>query len=113
FRFADPSVVYDEVGERASFVPYVADRIGVDVRHRRAAVRYWSSDYANLIAPDKSVQTPEDDMELQFVAANAAYRAAQRGGGDRATVIRSLDATVNAYLGVLKASPRNEDAAYN
>ncbi len=50
---------------------------------------------------------------LQFIVANAAYRAGLAAGDDRDRLLRALDGAIGAYLGVLQASDGQRDAAYN
>jgi hypothetical protein len=48
-----------------------------------------------------------------FLAANAAYRAAVRQGGDWRAVVGRLDGAVAQYAEALRASPGHTDTAYN
>jgi type II secretory pathway pseudopilin PulG len=67
----------------------------------RAPAAYWLGDYDAVAGADP------------FLAANAAYRAAVRPGGDWRTVVGRLDGVVTQYAEVLRANPGHADAAYN
>ena len=62
---------------------------------------------------DPVTAIPNDNVELQFVVANAVYRAGVARAKDRPTALQALDAGINAYLAVLKNAKRHDDAAYN
>ena len=85
------------------------------VATRRAAVRYWQGDYAGLLADyaDVAAGAAGASPALQFLVANAAYRAGLASGDDRDRLLRSLDGAIDAYLGVLQESGGQRDAAYN
>jgi hypothetical protein len=68
----------------------------------RAPAAYWLGEY-------EDAQRGAD----RFLAANAAYRAAVRPGGDWRAVTGRLDGAVAQYAEVLRASPGHPDAAYN
>lgn len=85
------------------------------IRARRAALRYWQGQYAAL-APDEgdpTIAVPADNVDLQFVVANAVYRARAAEARDRPATIEALTAGINAQLVVLKNALRREDAAFN
>ena len=86
-----------------------------DVQARRAALRYWQRQYGTIVPrqPDPVGGVAADNIELQLVVANAVYRAGEAVAKDRQTTLQALDAGIQAYLGVLKNSPRQQDAAYN
>ena len=87
---------------------------GDAVATRRAAVRYWQGDYAGLLADYADVAGgAEASPALQFLVANAAYRAGLAAGGDRDRLLRAFDGAIDAYLGVLQESAGQRDAAYN
>ena len=88
---------------------------GDGVAAREAAVRYWQGDYAGLLADyaDVAGGAAGASPALQFLVANAAYRAGLASGADRDRVLRALDGAIDAYLGVLQESDGQRDAAYN
>jgi hypothetical protein len=89
--------------EYLSRVPFIGNGPLNEVRARRAAVHYWQQDYDSIIpaAPDPIGALPPDNVDLQFIVANAIFRKGQ------------LEAGIAAQLAVLKNSERNEDAAFN
>lgn len=80
-----------------------------------STVQYWRHQYDALTDPAASGNAGDNtDSARLFLAANAAFRAAQeRQSGDRAIAVERLDRVVEAYAGVLRASPGHADAAYN
>ena len=88
---------------------------GDGVATRQAAVRYWQGDYAGLLADyaDVAAGAGGASPAVQFLVANAAYRAGLASGDDRDRLLRSLDGAIDAYLGVLQESAGQRDAAYN
>jgi hypothetical protein len=79
---------------------------------RRAALRYWSGQYDQIIA-DQSALSASDNVGVQLIAANAVYRRGQPKAKDKRAALEALQAAAAAYLAVLKNSARNEVAAYN
>ena len=114
YELADASL---ETAERylryGRWIPWIGDALN-DVRTRRAAIQYWSGQYDRIV-PDRfdSSAISSDSIDLQLIAANAVYRRGQPKATDRRTAVEALEAAANAYLTVLKNSPRNEVAAYN
>ena len=103
-RYQEPAVQYaglEHTMQPARGVPWFDELIAV-VRERRAVAQYWQS---TDVAPDR-------DPAVVLVVANATYRAAEREH-DKVMMTRRLDAAIQQYAEVLKASPGNEDAAYN
>ena len=78
-------------------------------------MRYWQGDYAGLLADyaDVAAGAGGASPALQFLVANAAYRAGLAAGDDRDRLLRSLDGAIDAYLGVLQEADGQRDAAYN
>ena len=103
---------YFEYGAR---LPWFGDGPVNDVRTRRAALRYWQGQYEAVTSqqadPVSGVQP--DNAALQLVIANAAYRSGRNAAKDRPTTLQAVDASIQAYLTVLKSATRQEDAAYN
>src|SRR5205823_1544336 len=62
---------------------------------------------------DPVTAVPADNVGLQFVTANAVYRAGLARAKDRQTTLQALDAGISGYLAVLKNATRHEAAAYN
>jgi tetratricopeptide (TPR) repeat protein len=68
----------------------------------RAPAAYWLGEY-------DEAQRASDPL----LAANAAYRAAVREGGDWRAVVGRLDGAIAQYAEALRANPGHPDAAYN
>jgi hypothetical protein len=54
-----------------------------------------------------------ENIELQFIVANAVFRQGQAEARTPAAAMQAIDAGIAAQLAVLKNSLRNEDAAFN
>lgn len=65
--------------------------------------KYWDGDYSAVA----------DDPKARLLAANAAYRALRKEGGNWQTVVGRLDGVVKAYADVLRDDPSNTEAAFN
>jgi hypothetical protein len=76
---------------------------------RQATVDYWLGRYDELV----TTQGGATDVDVLFVAANAAFRAAREDRSVGPDAARQLDGVLQAYASVLKAAPRHTDAAFN
>lgn len=74
------------------------------------AADYWQGRYDAVAASDSS---NEGDAAHLLVAANAAYRKAQREAAGRPLGADRLDHALQNYAGVLKNGGYTSDAAYN
>jgi hypothetical protein len=85
------------------------------IRAREAAFHYWQRDFASILpkSADPVSALPADNIDLQFVAASAAYRKLQATAKDRNSTLVAIDGGINAYTTVLKNAGRHEEAAYN
>jgi hypothetical protein len=101
--------------EYASHLPWVGEAPLNDVRTRRAELRYWQGQYAAIVSPQPESGTGigTDNTGLQLVAANAGYRAGRLQAKDKQAAVQAVEAGMQAYLGILKNTPQQEDAAYN
>jgi hypothetical protein len=101
--------------ELASRAPGISRAPLNDIRARKAALQYWRRDYGGLVpaVADPVASLPPDNVGLQFVVANAVYRAGQERARDPRASLQAIDAGLIAYLGVLKNSERHEKAAFN
>jgi hypothetical protein len=54
-----------------------------------------------------------DNLDLQFIVANAVYRIGQRSGRDQRMTLDALDTAITGYATLLKNAPHHEKAAYN
>ncbi|MGH9199705.1 MAG: hypothetical protein ACRD2A_00525 [Vicinamibacterales bacterium] len=74
-----------------------------------ATANYWRGRYADAM----DIGRQEIDPGLLLIAANAAFRASQRESSVGQPAVQRLDGVLQAYASVLKAAPRQTDAAYN
>jgi hypothetical protein len=78
----------------------------------RALAEYWRGAYDALNGVGTEA-AGELDPRLLLIAANAAYRAAEREPQPRAARVQQLDVVLQAYASALKAPRFLPDAAYN
>jgi hypothetical protein len=117
-NYAAAEATYDRAErylQYASYIPGIGNGPLNDIRARKAALRYWQGDYASIVPKQSDPVTaiPNDNVELQFVVANAVYRAGVARAKDRSSTLQALDAGINAEMVVLKNAKRHDDAAYN
>jgi hypothetical protein len=89
-----------------------ADIDGVVDATDRATAEYWRGNYDTLTGTSEDMER-DPDPQLLLIAANAAFRAAQRTPPPRAARVQQLDLVVQAYASALKAPIFVADAAYN
>ncbi|MEJ0040304.1 MAG: hypothetical protein WDO68_30485 [Gammaproteobacteria bacterium] len=101
--------------EYASHVPFFGKGPLNEVLAQKAAASYWRHDYGSLIPAqgDPIGALSPDNIELQFIVANAVYRRADAQAADLPTRLQAIDSGIAAQLAVLRNSVRNEDAAFN
>src|ERR1700674_2321746 len=101
--------------EYASRLPWIGDGPLNDVRTRRAELQYWQGQYAAISSPqpESGNGTGADNIGLQLVSAHAGYRAGRLQAKDKPAAVQAVEAGMQAYLGILKNTTRQEDAAYN
>lgn len=116
-RYAESAESFD-TAERylqyGSWIPSLGRRLN-DVRARRASMFYWQREYDRIVPQDADplAGIPPENVDLQLIAANAAYRKSQPAAKDRTNTLRALDAAINAYVAVLRNAGADEAAAYN
>lgn len=101
---------YQEAGARAvepppawsSWLPGAGKTVE-DARALSATSKYWEGDYDAVAA----------DPNAKLLAANAAYRAVRRDGGNWQAVVGRLDGVVKTYADVLRENPDSAEAAFN
>jgi hypothetical protein len=113
--FEDPQAEYVILQQEAEKVPWVSRATLADIRGRRAALQYWQGNYAELMETGRTAAQRDEppDADLLLLAANASYRAAQRGPQDKATLLKSLDDVIRAYNEALRAGGERADASFN
>jgi hypothetical protein len=101
--------------EHAARVPFFGTRRLNEIRARKAAVHYWQRDYDAIVPSqaDPVGAVPPDNVELQFIVANAVFRHGRKQAATPAATMQAIDSGIAAQLAVLKNSQRNEDAAFN
>jgi hypothetical protein len=99
----------------ASAIPSIGSAAQTEIRLRQASLDYWQRRYDAVIPRegDPIGAIEPDNVGLQLVVADAAYRAGQANGGDKASTLQSLDEAIANYVSVLKNDTWDEDAAYN
>jgi len=115
-QYAEPAGEYGDIEQSVGNVrlPWMHDAMLADVRAHHATADYWLAHYSTLApARDASGVMVADDPHRLHLAANAAWREAQRATGDRAAAVKRLDDVLKVYTEVLKNDPENMDAAYN
>jgi hypothetical protein len=83
--------------------------LAADARRDQATAGYWRGRYADAM----DIGRQEIDRDLLLIAANASFRASQREGTVGQPAVQRLDGVLQAYAAVLKAAPRQAEAAYN
>ena len=101
--------------DRARWVPWLGRDERQEIRARSAALQYWKKDFDTLVPAQAEpvAAVGDDNVELQLVVANAAYRLGQRRSRDKATTMKALEEAASGYLTVLKNNTWHTDAAYN
>lgn len=105
----------ERYANRARFVPWLGSDARQEIRARQAAVQYWQRQY-DVVLPagaEPVAAVDEDNVELQLVVANSAYRVQQTQFKDKQSTIKALEETAAGYLTVLKNSTWHPDAAFN
>ena len=81
----------------------------------RPHCRYWKKDYDELVPAQAEpvAAVGDDNVELQLVVANAAYRLGQGRSKDKASTMKALEEAAAGYLTVLKNNTWHTEAAFN
>jgi hypothetical protein len=102
-RYQDAGTVADEAPPAWAALWPGGDDAARAARELGATSKYWQGDYSAVAA----------DPAARLLAANAAYRAMRREGGNWQAVVGRLDGIVKAYADVLRDDPTNAEAAFN
>ena len=115
--FADPQAEYVSLQNDAAKLPWGSAATLDEIHLRQASLQYWQRSYDQLLeiaqTPPSQDSTERMDPDLMLIAANASFRATQRGPQDKATVLKNLDRTIHAYAESLRGGSERSDAAYN
>ena len=109
---------YEEVADLLALLgrlPWLLGGTRDAVAVRQAAVRYWRGDYASLVADYTSANSPSiaDNLDLQFIVANADYRAVQRPDAGRESALGTLDHAIGVYRRLLESNEAHLETAFN
>jgi hypothetical protein len=101
--------------ERARWVPWLGRDERKEIRARDAAVQYWQRKYDAIVPAQAEpvAAVGDENVELQLVVANGAYRLGQMQSKDKTTTMRALEEAAAGYLTVLKNNMWHPDAAFN
>jgi len=105
----------EQYADHARFVPWLGSDDRQEIRARQAAIQYWQQKYDTVLPAGAEPVAAVDDqnVELQLVVANAAYRVNQTQFKDKASTVKALEETAAGYLTVLKNNTWHADAAFN
>ena len=101
--------------DHARWVPWLGRDDRQEIRARTAALQYWKKDYVELVPAQAEpvAAVGDDNVELQLVVANAAYRLGQGRSKDKAATMKALEEAAAGYLTVLKNNTWHTEAAFN
>jgi hypothetical protein len=104
-----------QYADHARWVPWLGRDDRQEIRARSAALQYWKKQYDELVPAQAEpvAAVGDDNVELQLVVANAAYRLGQGRSRDKGTTMKALEEAAAGYLTVLKNNVWHTDAAYN
>ena len=99
----------------ARWLPGVGELSAREIRAHQASLQYWQRQYDALLPRDADPvgAVESENVALQLLVANGAYRAGQGKATDRASTLQMLDESVAGYLTVLRSDEWDERAAYN
>src|SRR5688572_17217637 len=105
----------EQYSDHARWVPFLGRDERQEIRARNAALEYWKKDYDELVPAQAEpvAAVGDDNVELQLVVANAAYRLGQGRSKDRTATMKALEEAAAGYLTVLKNNTWHTDAAFN
>jgi hypothetical protein len=104
-----------QYADHARWVPWLGRDERQEIRARGAALQYWKKEYDELVPAQAEpvAAVGDDNVELQLVVANAAYRLGQGRSKDKASTMKALEEAAAGYLTVLKNNTWHNEAAYN
>jgi hypothetical protein len=105
----------EQYANQARFVPWIGSDSRQEIRARQAAVQYWQRKYDTVLpaGAEPVAAVDEENVELQLVVANSAFRVHQTQFKDKAATVKALEETAAGYLTVLKNNTWHPDAAFN
>jgi hypothetical protein len=116
--FSDPRQEFATLEGDLAKLPWTPRATLNEIKKHEAELEYWQGSYDHLVEiartpPAQDTDTPAVDPEVLLLAGNAAFRAAQHGPQDKATVVRNLDVVIHSYAEALRAGVERADAAFN
>lgn len=104
-----------QYADHARWVPVLGHDERKEIRAREAAVQYWQKEYEAIVPSQAEpvAAVGDENVELQLVVANGAYRLGQAQSKDKTSTIKALDEAAAGYLTVLKNNTWHPDAAFN
>jgi len=104
-----------QYADHARWVPFLGRDERREIRAREAAVQYWQKRYDAIVPAQAEpvAAVGDDNVELQLVVANGAYRLGQGQSKDKPSTMKALDEAAAGYLTVLKNNTWHPDAAFN
>ena len=87
-------------------LPWVLRGTRETLAARRAALQYWRGNYETLVAAYTRPDSPSmaNNIDLQFVVANADYRSAQQPGANRELALGTIDHAIGVYRRLLEGN---------
>src|SRR4029453_7818693 len=104
-----------QYAEHARWVPWLGRDERKEIRARDAAVQYWERKYDAIVPAQAEpvAAVGDDNVELQLVVANGAFRLGQMQSKDKTSTMKALEEAAAGYLTVLKNNTWHPDAAFN
>jgi len=104
-----------QYADHARWVPWLGRDDRQEIRARTAALQYWKKEYDELVPAQAEpvAAVGDDNVELQLVVANAAYRLGQGRSKDKTATMKALEEAAAGYLTVLKNNTWHTEAAFN
>jgi hypothetical protein len=104
-----------EYADHARWVPWLGRDERQEIRARNAGLQYWKKEYDVLVPAQAEpvAAVGDDNVELQLVVANAAFRMGQGRSKDKTATMKALEEAASGYLTVLKNNTWHSEAAYN
>jgi hypothetical protein len=116
--YGEPEAALETAEQYVAYVaslPWIGSSVMEDIHTRRTAIRYWRRQYQEIVGEqaDPVGSIASDNLEMQFIVANAVYRVGESSGRDQHATLDALDTAIAGYATLLKNAARHERAAYN
>src|SRR4030095_13276936 len=89
-----------QYADHSRWVPWLGRDERQEIRARNAALVYWKKDFDTLVpgAGGPAGAVGDDNVELQLVVANAAYRLGQGRSKDKTATMKAREEAASGYL---------------